>query len=146
MHPRTGLNPAIGAIYQCVCYYYYYAIFIDLTKAVDTINRKSLCTILRCYECPIKYVKTIKLFHDGMAGQGLSNGNSLASIGNMNWVKQYCVLTPVFQLVLHLHVFAQCSRSRRRSDIRYWHNGYLFNVCHLKANKDLPSPHQGSSL
>ena len=43
-----------------------YSVFIDLTKAFDTVNRKALWTVLECIGCPPKLVSMIRLFHDGM--------------------------------------------------------------------------------
>ena len=54
-----------------------YFVFIDLTKAFDTVNQDALWTILERIGCPPKFVKIMKLFHVGMTGQVLSGGDSL---------------------------------------------------------------------
>ena len=52
-----------------------YSVFIDLTKAFDTVNREALWTVLERIRCPPKLVSMIRLFYDGMTSQVLSNGN-----------------------------------------------------------------------
>ena len=54
-----------------------YSVFIDLTKPSNTVNREALWTVLERIECPLKLVSMIRLFHGGMTGQVLSNGNVL---------------------------------------------------------------------
>jgi len=46
-----------------------YAIFVDLTKAFNTVSRRGLWMVLRQIGCPEKFVKIIQSFHDGMQGQ-----------------------------------------------------------------------------
>ena len=45
-----------------------YSIFIDLTKAFDTVNREAFWFILAQYGCPQKLIQIIRLFHVGMTG------------------------------------------------------------------------------
>ena len=74
-----------------------YMVFIDLSKAFDTVDRSTLWTLLRRYGCPETFVKIIQEFHDGMAGA--------VSIGDpfeiSHGLKQGCVLAPtLFTLFL----------------------------------------------
>ena len=71
------------------------AVFIDLTKAFDTVNRETLWVILSKLGCPTKFVNLISLFQDDMTGQALSDGEESEPFSISNGVKQGCVLVPV---------------------------------------------------
>ena len=45
-----------------------YAVFVDLTKAFDMVNREALWVILSKVGCPRKFTHIIRLFNDGMVG------------------------------------------------------------------------------
>ena len=72
-----------------------FAVFIDLTKAFDTVNREALWVILSKLECPTKFVNLICQFQDVMTGQVLSDGEASEPFSISNGVKQGCVLSPV---------------------------------------------------
>ena len=46
-----------------------YMVFVDLTKAFDTISRDDLWQILRKIGCPDLFVIIIRSFHDGMVAR-----------------------------------------------------------------------------
>ena len=71
------------------------AVFIDLTKAFDAMNREALWVILSKLGCPTKFVNLIRQFHDDMTGQVLSDGEASEPFSISNSVKQGCVLAPV---------------------------------------------------
>ncbi|CAM5148813.1 unnamed protein product [Eretmochelys imbricata] len=71
-----------------------FSVFTDLTKAFDTVNREGLWMILSKLGCPPKLIKIIHLFHEGMQGQVLFNGDLTDSFPVSNGVKQGCVLAP----------------------------------------------------
>ena len=85
-----------------------FAVFADLCKAFDTVNRKLLWQVLARFRCPARFVEVIKAFHSGMyasisAASDVSDP-FLVFVG----VKQGCVLAPVlFNLFIAavLHVF-----------------------------------------
>ena len=70
-------------------------VFIDPTKAFDTVNREALWVILFKLGCPTKFVNLICQFHDDMTGQVISDGKASEPISISNGVKQECVLAPV---------------------------------------------------
>jgi len=72
-----------------------YTVFIDLTKAFDTVNRDALWVILSKLGCPAKFTKLIQLFHVDMTGEVLSGGEPSDRFSISNGVKQGCVLAPV---------------------------------------------------
>ena len=59
---------------------------IDLTKASDTVNRATLWAIIRKLVCPRKFVLIIRLFHDDMTGEVLSDGATSAVFDITNGV------------------------------------------------------------
>ena len=80
-----------------------FACFIDLTKAFDTVNREALWIILSKLGCPSKFINLIRLFHDGMSGSILCDGDTSSPFNISNGVKQGCVLAPVlFNLFFHV--------------------------------------------
>uniref|UniRef100_A0A5F8H9R7 RNA-directed DNA polymerase n=1 Tax=Monodelphis domestica TaxID=13616 RepID=A0A5F8H9R7_MONDO len=72
-----------------------YIVFIDLTKAFDTVNRDALWVILSKLSCPAKFIKLIQLFHVDMTGEVLSGGETSNRFNISNGMKQSCVLAPV---------------------------------------------------
>lgn len=48
------------------------AVFINLTKAFNMINKKALWTVREQIGFPQRFVKIIYLFHDGMIGRVFS--------------------------------------------------------------------------
>ena len=111
-----------------------YSVFIDQTKAFDTVNREAFWTDLERIGCPLKLVSRISLLHDGMTGQFLSNGNVTDAFVISNGVKQGCVLAPVL-----FNVFLICILSHAVQDlekgvhIRYRLDGSLFDLRRLTA-------------
>lgn len=111
-----------------------FSVFIDLTKAFDTVNREALWTVLERIGCPPKFISMIRLFHDGMTGQVLSSGNVTEAFAISNGVKQGCVLAPVL-----FNVFFTCMLSHAVRDlekgvyIRYRLDGSLFDLRRLTA-------------
>ena len=104
-----------------------YTVFIDLSKAFDTVDRSTLWTLLRRYGCPETFVKIIQEFHDGMAGA--------VSIGDpfeiSHGLKQGCVLAPTLITLFLATVSEHLSTGvfiRTRSD------GKLFKLARLKAS------------
>ena len=70
-------------------------VFVDLTKAFDTVNRDGLWLILRKIGCPQKFVGLIRSFHEGMMTQVTENGQSSAQFAVTSGTKQGCVLAPL---------------------------------------------------
>ena len=111
-----------------------YVIFIDLTKAFDTVNREALWIILSKLGCPDKFVNLIRQFHDNMTGQVLSNGEVSEPFNITNGVKQGCVLAPVL-----FNLFFTCVLSHAIKDLdlgvylRYRLDGSLFDLRRLNA-------------
>ena len=66
-------------------------VFIDLSKAFNTVDRSTLWILLRGYGCPEAFVKIIKEFHYG----AMSIGGSVTDPFEISHrLKQRCVLAP----------------------------------------------------
>ena len=72
-----------------------YSVFIDLTKAFDTVNREALWTIRAELGCPCKFTALVGLFHHNVTGQVLYCGDCTNSFSISNGMKQGCILAPV---------------------------------------------------
>ncbi len=68
--------------------------FIDFTKAFDTVGRDGIWELLKKYRCPAYFVSMLKQLHTDMNGM-VSYGSELSSPFKItNGVKQGCLLTP----------------------------------------------------
>ena len=111
-----------------------YVVFIDLTKAFDTVNREALWVILSKLGCPKKFTNIIRLFHDDMVGLVLAGSDSSAPFEISNGVKQGCVLAPVL-----FNLFFTCVLNHALGDldrgiyIKYRLDGSLFDLRRLNA-------------
>lgn len=111
-----------------------FAIFIDLTKAFDCINRNALWTILQKLGCPRKFSNLIRLLHQDMTGEVYASGETSEPFLISTGVKQGCVLAPVlFNLfltqMLH-HALGNCTQGVY---IKYRPDGSLFDLRRLAA-------------
>ena len=84
-----------------------YLLFIDLTKAFDTINREGLWAILEKVGCPKRFVDLIRSFHDGMNVTVREGSDRSQPFGVTSGTKQGCVLAPTlfsifFSLMLNV--------------------------------------------
>ncbi len=51
-----------------------YTIFVDLTKASDTVSRKGLWRIMSKFGCPDRFILMVRQFHNGMTARILDDG------------------------------------------------------------------------
>jgi len=72
---------------------YLYMVFIDLTKAFDSVNRQGLWLTLHEIGCTDKFIITGS-FREGMRGQVTEAGVLSDLFGISNGTKQGCVLAP----------------------------------------------------
>ena len=71
-----------------------YLLFIDLTKAFDTINREGLWCILEKVGCPKHFVNIIRSFHDNMSATVSEGTDRSPAFDVTSGTKQGCVLAP----------------------------------------------------
>ncbi|KAM9328407.1 platelet glycoprotein 4 [Pholidichthys leucotaenia] len=111
-----------------------YSVFINLTKAFDTINREALWSVLVRYSCPRKVIQMIRLLHDGMTGQVLSNGVQSDPFEISSGVKQDHVLAPVLFNLFFTCVLRQAVQDLEEGVyIHYQYNCSIFDLRRLTA-------------
>ena len=71
-----------------------YAVFIDFSKAFDTVSRDGLWLVLNRFGCTYKIINLIQALHKGMQAQVMQNNVRSDSFAVTNGVKQGCVLAP----------------------------------------------------
>ena len=71
-----------------------YMVFIDPTKAFDSIDRTGLWSLLAKFGCPSKLNNVIKQLHDGMMGRVCADGKEFDGFEVTAGVKQGCVISP----------------------------------------------------
>ena len=112
-----------------------YMVFIDLSKAFDTVDRSTLWTLLRRYGCPETFVKIIQEFHDGMAGAVSIGGSTTDPFQISHGLKQGCVLAPtLFTLFLAALLSTVSEHLSTGVFIRTRSDGKLFKLARLKAS------------
>ena len=109
-----------------------YMVFIDFTKAFDTVNRECLWSLLHRYGCPEGIISLISQLHTGMTAQVSLNGTLSEQFPVNQGVKQGCVLAPSLFSIYLSAVLELCPQHggvylRTRTD------GKLYNASRLKA-------------
>ena len=100
-----------------------YLVFVDLTKAFDSVSCEGLRKLLLKIGCPPRVVKIIRSFHDGMMARISDLGTTSEAFPVTNGTKQGCVMAPllfciIFSAMLQ-DAFKNCSSDvmiRFRSD------------------------------
>ena len=87
-----------------------YLLFIDLTKAFDTVSRPGLWSILSKLGCSPKFISMVRSLHDGMMARVIENGDVSDPFPVTNGVKQGCVLAPA--------LFSPLQHTFRRDAVR----------------------------
>ena len=68
--------------------------FVDLTRALDYVNREALFNILKKFGCPPILLDLIKSVHENMQGTAQIDGIISKPFPIVNSVKQGCVMAP----------------------------------------------------
>ena len=117
-----------------------YILFVDLTKAFDTVSRGGLWAILSCPSilsklgCPERFVNIIRSFHEGMMAREIEHGAASDPFPVSNGVKQGCVLaSTLFSLLFATMLFAALSKTSSGINVRYRCDGRFFDLRRLKA-------------
>ena len=111
-----------------------YIMFVDLTKAFDTVSRPALWAILSQLGCPPKFVRMIRAFHEGMMARVIENGDVSDPFPVSNGVKQGCVLAPtLLSLIFSVMLSSALSGSDDGILIRFRTDGKFYDLRRLQA-------------
>ena len=69
-----------------------YIVFIDFTKAFDTVPREALWIVLQKFGCKNKFANLLKSFHQGLRATASNDGDTSKSFDVTNGVKQGTVI------------------------------------------------------
>ncbi|KAA3670290.1 uncharacterized protein DEA37_0004806, partial [Paragonimus westermani] len=116
-----------------------YALFVDFTKAFDSVNREALWTVLGKFGCPGKFVNMVRLLHAGMKAKVQSCGSTSDDFDIVTGVKQGCVLAPaLFSLYLTAMVTVAFQNSGEDGvEVEYRTDGRLLNIRRFGASTRL---------
>jgi hypothetical protein len=111
-----------------------YFVFVDLTKAFDSVNREALWRVMERVGCPPKFIKITRSFHDGMYARVMDHGQLSDPFSISNGVKQGCVLAPTLFSILFSALLSDAFvNSNDGVYVRYRYDGGLFNLRRLQA-------------
>ena len=111
-----------------------YMVFVDLTKAFDTVSRESLWKVLRKLGVPQKMLDVITAFHCGMKACVRSDGEQSECFDVTNGTKQGCVLAPVlFALYFSVMLEIAFQDSEEGVSIEYRTSGGVFKQSRMNA-------------
>ena len=111
-----------------------YIVFVDFTKAFDTVGRTGLWQLLRKYGCHEKFTTMIESLHTGMMVNGRNGWEVSDTFAITNGVKQGCVLAPtLFSIFLSAMLEEAFKDMGDGIYIQSRQNADLFTVAHFRA-------------
>ena len=106
-----------------------YAVFVDLMKAFDLVDRTDLWEILLKIDCPTDFVTIICSFHEGMQASVIENGEVYPNFEVTNGTKQGCGLAPLLNVIFFLMMLQVAFRDCNLGiPICYRTDGDLFDL------------------
>ena len=111
-----------------------YMVFVDFSKAFDTVGRTGLWQLLRKYACPEKFTTMTEALQTGMMVNVSVGGEVSESFGVTNGVKQGCVVAPTLFAIFLSAMLDEAFRDMGDGvHIQSRQNTDLFNVAHFRA-------------
>ena len=112
-----------------------YMIFVDFTKAFDTVNRTTMWQVLRKLGCPDQFTTLISSLHTGMKASVNLKGELSEPFEITNGVKQGCVLAPtLFSIYLTMVMNNAFDGYDRGVWIQARPGADLFNINQFKSS------------
>ena len=111
-----------------------YIVFVNFTKAFDTVGRTGLWQLLRKNGCPEKFTTMVESLHTGMMVNVRNGGEVSDTFAIINGVKQGCVLSPTLFSIFLSAMLEEAFRDM--GDVIYIksrQNAYLFTDAHFRA-------------
>ena len=109
-----------------------YQVFVDLTKAFDTVNREAMWVILGRIDCPPTFVKMFQELHRNMKACVAFNGQLSGEFTVDNDVKQEDILAPtlfsIFFPMLLAYAFKDCDKG---AFLYFRAKGKVFNFINI---------------
>ena len=111
-----------------------YIVFVDLTKAFDSVSRTGLWMLLHRVGFPEKVINIIRSFHDGMQARVVDGGLESAPFDVDNGVKQGCVFAPLlFSIVMAAVIYDAFHNCEKGINFNVRYDGGIFNLRRFKA-------------
>ena len=117
-----------------------FMVFVDLTKAFDTVSRPTLWKVLSKLGVPSDMLNVICSFHEGMEASVSAGGQKSETFSVSSGTKQGCVLAPVlfalFFSVMLQFAFSDCEKGvniQFRSDMGLFKRGRFISKSKLRS-------------
>jgi exonuclease III len=112
-----------------------YTVFVDLSKAFDSVSREGLWQLLRKFGCTENFTNILRSLHDGMLSRVSVDGSLSDAFKITNGVRQGCIAGP---LLFNFFYAAMLDDVVRDLDfgvnIRFRSSGKLFNLSRLRSS------------
>ena len=109
-------------------------VFVDLTKAFDTVNRDALWTVLGKFGCTNSFVNKFRQLHANMKGRVNFNGQLTKELPIDNGVKQGDIPAPtLFSLYLAAMLWYAFNDCDIGVEIHFRTSGKVFNLKRLQS-------------
>ena len=104
-------------------------VFIDLTKAFDSVSGELPWDVLSIYGCPEKYIRILRLLHDDMFATIMVDNGNCEPFQVKSGVKQGCIIAPILFIIFVAAITHLINNDLSPGiGIAYRTDGTLFNL------------------
>ncbi len=111
-----------------------YTVFVDLSKAFDTVNRDGLWTVLRRFGCTERFTGILQSLHNGMLGRVRVDGVFSEAFPISNGVRQGCIAGPILFNLFYAAMLDDALRNVNVGIQIRFRSGKLFKLSRLRAS------------